>query len=301
MVVNKSVLVTGSSGYIGRNLVSTISPDLKSLVAMYRQRIPDPVSNSYPVCLDLRNSDLLGAPLREIDTVVHLAWDDYGGEYGQNLELVRNLVSKMEEIRTRKLIILSHSGASSDTKESFLRSKYEIEKIALNSNLPKVVIIRSPVAVSGKEGEDPFLTGLLNLLRVPLIYPVPIPESNKIDLISLAEVIEKLKESILVDVELDRVMVEMDASVTVSVEVLLGHVSKVYKGQRKFGLKWGLGKQLLRLMNRLEGPSAFNFSDYIDQGRLFNTCSRSIEKSLSTGAGPTKEQWTNLGRLFSNA
>ncbi len=71
-----AVLVTGASGFIGCKLVSKIAEDCRSLVSMYRQRFPEPMENVFPVCNDLRSMELLGAPLREIDIVVHLAWED---------------------------------------------------------------------------------------------------------------------------------------------------------------------------------------------------------------------------------
>ena len=106
--IKPSVLVTGASGFIGCKLISSIAPDCRSVVSMYRQRLPEPLDNVFPVCNDLRSSELLGAPLREIDTVVHLAWenDQEGHSKAANLLLIKNLISKMEEAGTKRLILL---------------------------------------------------------------------------------------------------------------------------------------------------------------------------------------------------
>ena len=47
--------------------------------------------------------------MREIDTVVHLAWekDQEGHSKAANLLLVKNLISKMEEAGTKRLILLA--------------------------------------------------------------------------------------------------------------------------------------------------------------------------------------------------
>ena len=54
--IKPSVLVTGASGFIGCKLISSIAPDCRSVVSMYRQRLPEPLDNVFPVCNDLRSS-----------------------------------------------------------------------------------------------------------------------------------------------------------------------------------------------------------------------------------------------------
>lgn len=72
----EAVLVTGASGFIGRSLVKKLAGKGHTVVAMYRNTIPETTTNVYPVCSDLSNVDLLAVPLRGVDTVVHLAWEN---------------------------------------------------------------------------------------------------------------------------------------------------------------------------------------------------------------------------------
>lgn len=72
----EAVLVTGASGFIGRSLVKKLANEGHTVVAMYRNTIPETTTNVYPVCSDLSNVDLLAVPLRGVDTVIHLAWEN---------------------------------------------------------------------------------------------------------------------------------------------------------------------------------------------------------------------------------
>lgn len=72
----EAVLVTGASGFIGRSLIKKLATSGHTVVAMYRNRIPETINNVYPVCSDLSNVDLLAVPLRGVDTVIHLAWEN---------------------------------------------------------------------------------------------------------------------------------------------------------------------------------------------------------------------------------
>lgn len=72
----EAVLVTGASGFIGRALVKKLAAKGHTVVAMYRNTIPETTTNVYPVCSDLSNVDLLAVPLRGVDTVIHLAWEN---------------------------------------------------------------------------------------------------------------------------------------------------------------------------------------------------------------------------------
>lgn len=72
----EAVLVTGASGFIGRSLVKKLAAKGHTVVAMYRNTIPETTTNVYPVCSDLSNVDLLAVPLRGVDTIIHLAWEN---------------------------------------------------------------------------------------------------------------------------------------------------------------------------------------------------------------------------------
>ncbi|MDB2446991.1 NAD(P)H-binding protein [bacterium] len=261
-----AVLVTGASGFIGGKLVSKMAAECRSVVSMYRQRLPEPIENVFPVCNDLRSSELLGAPLREIDTVVHLAWENDSLDRPQknnsiNLFLLRNLISKMEEVGTRRLVLLSHAGVSSVSHETFLKDKYEMENLALNSSIDEVVIVRSPIVMSGVPGEDKYLDAMLNLFKLPMFYPVPISKDRKFGVVSLEEVTDLISERTLGKVEFGREVVELKSAQDFSLEQILKYICQKYVKKQKLGLGAFVGKSLARVMNRVSSKGSISINE----------------------------------------
>ncbi|MBF0440464.1 MAG: NAD(P)H-binding protein [Oligoflexales bacterium] len=181
-----AVLVTGSAGFIGKRLIKNLSDNGKTVVSVYHYRLPEPLNNVYPVCSDLGSCELLAAPLRGVDTVVHLAWEknfqgpkdviEVDPEYlnpPRNVLLIRNLVKAMELAGTKRIIFLSANGASRTSENLFLKEKYYAEFSILNSNIPEKIIIRPGIVYDGNRNHDRFINSILNIMRFPFIYPIP--------------------------------------------------------------------------------------------------------------------------------
>lgn len=184
---SSAVLVTGGSGYLGAHLVRHLADAGETVVSMYRNRLPEPCSNVFPVCSDLSSEELLAAPLRGVDTVVHLAWensftgpeadlsDDPRNAKNQtkNIRLLKNMIEAMERARTRRLIFVSAFGASKNTREPFLAEKYTAEFYILNSRIPEKVVLRPTVIYGGEETHNRFIGAIRRIIRFPGFYPVP--------------------------------------------------------------------------------------------------------------------------------
>lgn len=184
---NGSVLVTGSSGFLGSRLVRNLADHKASVIAMYYHKLPDAVTNVYPICSDMSSPELLATPLRGVDTVFHLAWScetpatsELGfsmqmdaGKMPKNASISKNLITAMEKAGTKRIIFVSAIGASRHAKEHYLREKYLSELLVLNSKIPEKLIIR-PSIVFGRDGQnDPFVKSIMRVMRFPLMYPVP--------------------------------------------------------------------------------------------------------------------------------
>jgi len=184
-----SLLVTGGAGYIGQKIIETLSARQADIIALYRNKVPDPRPHVYPINADLTARDLLIVPLRGIDTVIHLAWDrdlvpeNAGKEAhssdleslrqnSKNLRNLRNLISAMEQINTQRLIFVSAVGADRNATEPFLREKYLCEQLITNSKIKEKIIIRSSVVFGGPR-EGSFVQSIKNLMKSPVFYPIP--------------------------------------------------------------------------------------------------------------------------------
>lgn len=208
-VHNHAVLITGASGFIGRPLTKKLAEGGHTVVSMYRHAIPEALQNIYPVCSNLSNVDLLAVPLRGVDTVIHLAWDNSylstsdsssessssystsderaGGssfaesakpsEKYDNLSCLKNLIAAMEQSKAKRLIFLSAIGSHRKSKHRFLREKFIAEGLVINSQIEEKVVIRTSLVYGGASGgKDPFVKSIRDLLSYPAITPIPYPK-----------------------------------------------------------------------------------------------------------------------------
>ena len=145
---NNTILIAGSSGFIGRKLVKNLSKT-NNIVSLYHERLPDPMPNVFPVCNDLSSVDLLAAPLRGVSTAIYLAWDNevikekeaYESfnedlfKESKNLRQFRNFVEACEKSSIEKVIFISCLGAHRFSRHRFLQEKYLAEHVLLNSDI----------------------------------------------------------------------------------------------------------------------------------------------------------------------
>ena len=185
--LSQAVLVTGSAGFIGQLLVRRLAEKGRTIVSVYRHRVPESIEGVYPVCSDLSSPTLMAAPLRGVSTVVHLAWEDglegpreslpddpfcKDAALTKNLKNLKNLIVAMERAGSKRIVFLSAQGASRAATNAFLREKYLAELMVLNAPIPEKVIIRSSVVWGGHAGSDRFLASIRRVLRY-VVYPVP--------------------------------------------------------------------------------------------------------------------------------
>ncbi|MDD9950556.1 MAG: NAD(P)H-binding protein [Zetaproteobacteria bacterium] len=189
-MVNKAaptVLVTGSTGYLGRALVTQLGYLGATVVSMYRHKLPESSKNVFPVCSNLSSQELLAAPLRGVDVVVHLAWDHrlptsvegIGGESGTgeigqsaNVSATSCLLRAMDDLKTPRVIHVGAVGTTWETKDVFMAEKYAVERLILNSRVSQKTILRAaPVFGGGDFSREPFLRAVAKLTKFPGLYP----------------------------------------------------------------------------------------------------------------------------------
>lgn len=181
-----AIMVTGGAGFIGQHTVRLLAEQGRTVVALYHHKLPESLENVYPVCSDMGSAELLAAPLRGVDTVVHLAWQgglagpenkiDYDpaspGLLPRNAQILKNLLTAMERAGTRRIVFVSAVGAQRSAQVPFLQEKYLSEFLVMNSKVPEKVILRSAVVFGGQGGGDPFLRSIMRVMKYP-VYPVP--------------------------------------------------------------------------------------------------------------------------------
>jgi NADH dehydrogenase len=256
-------MVTGAAGYIGRRLVQSLAKESRTVVALYHHRLPESLDHSYPVCSDMSSPELMAAPLRGVETVVHLAWD--GGIAGplaglgrwtahdapratRNSQMLGNLITAMERAGTRRIVFVSALGASATAESAFLRDKYLGEFLVLNSAIPEKVIIRSAVVWGGQSHDDQFLRSILRVTRYP-VYPVP-KLADKLAPVHIDDLCQTLLKACEAKLARPAALTEMDGGETYAVDEIFKMVAENLTKKSKLALGGFIGKTLLPLFER---------------------------------------------------
>ncbi|MBN1538125.1 MAG: NAD(P)H-binding protein [Anaerolineales bacterium] len=172
------ILVTGGTGFIGKNLVRTLVESGYSVRVLIRpsQKSPDmpfgvPVEAAVTSLSDARG---LRAAMVGIETVYHLAGAERLGAYGNLMTVdimgTRAVVQAAADANVDRFFYISHLGVDRASAFPVLKAKAIAEDDIRKSGID-FTIIRSSI-VYGEE--DSFTTGLATLLSsIPFIIPIP--------------------------------------------------------------------------------------------------------------------------------
>lgn len=288
-VEDKAILVTGGAGFVGRHLIKKLSCANEIIVSMYHHRLPESLPNVYPVCSDLGSVELLAVPLRGVDTVIYLAWENnFIGPSAQvdinpsfkgasnNIVRLCNLLRGMENANTRRIIFLSANGASRTSSNPFLREKYYAEFAIINSKIREKIIIRPSLVCGGAENQDRFIKSILNLMKFPGFYPVP-----KID-----KTIAPIHIEALVDLIVKFVSIEVKEACTIvdvigknryRIEEIFKSVFDRYVKGTKVQIGGLLGNTLVPVLERRskDNPNSPTLKDFL---AIDNTVDTNLEQ-----------------------
>ncbi len=262
------ILITGSAGFIGRNLLRRLSDRNTPTVGLYRAHLPDPMARVTPVFADLLRIEHLPPTLGDVETVVHLAWNQsfrsriedalWGPEEtvlaSRNLEMLRNLIQSMEEAKTPRLIFMSVLGASRHAKTLYLQEKYQAELMVLNSKIPEKIILRSAIAFGDINYKDRLVTAIERLMRFPWFYPVPRSKEKlaPIHVSDLCEIVLRLIDMVLPN---QAQIIEVAGQQEFALEEVFRIVSQGIGKGAHIPLKGFLGEALTPLFERIHKDS----------------------------------------------
>lgn len=172
------ILVSGGTGFIGRNLVSALVESGQQVRILLR---PSAVSPNIPRGISVEVavssfSDFRGlrAAMKGVDIVFHLASAERYGSKGNlndvDIEGSKALIQAAAESGVDRFYMLSHLNANRSSAYPVLKAKAIAEKWLIDSGVP-YTIFRTD-AIFGKG--DQFTEPIKQLLKIaPLIYLVP--------------------------------------------------------------------------------------------------------------------------------
>ena len=172
------ILITGATGFVGRQLTKRLAVDegLRVRVLLRPGADANRLPRSAPLHVmmgDIRDSDSLLAAMDGVHTVVHLVGTEKRGRHARldevDIQGTQRLVEAAATARVGRIIAVSRLGADTASAFPVQRAKGEIERIICNSGL-SFTIFRSAV-LFGKG--DMFSEHIAMLARAFPVFFVP--------------------------------------------------------------------------------------------------------------------------------
>jgi NADH dehydrogenase len=173
------ILITGSTGYIGRHLVRRLVEQGERPRCLVRD--PGKAARLLPgqqieiVQGDTTQPETLSGAVKGVDAIVHAAFitadrkETPGNRYAAtNVQGTSNLIRAAEEAGVKRVIEMSGLGTRPDRPGSYMEGRYLAEKLLKESKLDWTII--QPSVLFGKDA--PFLKGLVDLIQSSPVVPL---------------------------------------------------------------------------------------------------------------------------------
>jgi NADH dehydrogenase len=173
------ILITGSTGYIGRHLARRLVEQSERPRCLVRD--PGKAARLLPgqgveiVQGDTTQPETLSGAVKGVDAIVHAAFitadrkETPGNRYtATNVQGTSNLIRAAEEAGVKRVIEMSGLGTRPDRPGSYMEGRYLAEKLLKESKLDWTII--QPSVLFGKDA--PFLKGLVDLIQSSPVVPL---------------------------------------------------------------------------------------------------------------------------------
>lgn len=192
------ILVTGGTGFIGRNLVKSLVDSGQQVRILLK---PSNESPKFPkgIAVEVAISSLtdtqgIRAALKGITEVYHLAGAERKGTAGDlnnvDVEGTKTLVDAARQSKLERIYFLSHHGAARASAYPVMKAKAIAENWIINSSIPYTIVRTGAVFGPG----DQFTEPLLRLVRLfPGFFFIPGKGDNLLQPIWIDDLIQSLR------------------------------------------------------------------------------------------------------------
>ena len=230
------ILVTGATGFIGRALMRHLLESGRDVRVMIRpsRRTPRlPKGRAIDVAVvSLADERAIRAALMGVDVIIHLAGAESQGRNANLLAVdmrgTEALVRMAAEANVKRIITVSHLGASRTSGYPVFKAKGVAEEHIRRSGVPHT-IFRSSVVFGP---EDHFTTGLARLLRAaPFFFPLPGSSRSVIQPLWVEDLVTVLMWSLDDEATINRTY-EVGGSEYFTVQQVVETIMQVTRSQR---------------------------------------------------------------------
>jgi uncharacterized protein YbjT (DUF2867 family) len=194
MQERQKILVTGSSGFIGRFVIKQLLSDGFSVRALVRNKANLSLEGVEIVVGNMSDRASLSEALKDVDGVVHLAAVklDESNSFETNVIGAKNLIDAVKENGVRFIINISSSSTKIKEKGKYALTKSMADEIIMGSSIPATTLKPSIVYSDIENAVFGSLAKFANLPITPVIgngkckfYPINIEDLAKIISISI--------------------------------------------------------------------------------------------------------------------
>lgn len=259
------ILITGASGFLGRQLVARMSGDelfRNQIRCFIRRKEQEKYFGHYNIEVvrgDIRNENDISKALEGVDTVIHLAAliktpndSDY---YEVNLEGTKKLVKKSIEQKVKRMIFVSSFQAREEFDTAYGRSKRFAEDFIRRSGIEWVIL--RPLMFYGKT-DNKDLMHLVGFIRKYPIIPIFGNGKYKLQPIHVDDIVEAILRSIK-QKNIRNVTFEIGGGSVVTMNGFVDLVCKFLNIRRiKLHLPIPLCKNIFKIQSTLSKRSLMN-------------------------------------------
>lgn len=236
-MINKTVFVTGASGYLGKSLVRRLSNGgyrVRCLVRDGSKAKDLSLPNVKIYIGDIRNKSTYKDDIESVDTIFHLAAivgnNDKKLNFSTHVDGAKNLIDAANKNKVKRIIYVSTISASYPRRSYYAESKLQAEKLFHSSGIPTTII--RPNLIIGKD--SPQLNKISMLTKLPIIPVVGSGDKliQPIDVEQLTDILIKVLE----DEKTTNHTISVSGSEKVVFNKFLDIISSMYFGKTKFKL-----------------------------------------------------------------
>ena len=193
MGANRTVLVTGSTGYVGRRLIARLAERGTPVRALVHSAGHDLPAGVEAVQGDVTDASSLGPACEGVDVVVNLASitadrkPPPGGYDRVNAEGPAAVAAAARAAGVRRLIHLAGIDTSTGTPGPYLAGRRRGEAAVLASGIESVAILRPSIMFGGPDAA--FVKALARIVKLAPAVPVPGDGSVRLQVVWVEDVV----------------------------------------------------------------------------------------------------------------
>lgn len=202
------LLVTGATGFVGRNLIQGLRASGVSVRALVRD--PNKAAWLKDLGVELAAGDVADPASLEkaawgMERVIHLVGiiqEARGVTFqGVHVDSTRNLLAASKKSGVRQFFYMSALGTRPDAVSEYHKTKWQAEELVRASSIPYTIL--RPSLIYGKG--DGFTTRLAQAIRLSPFLPIIGPGSSKVQPIFIQDVVSCIVKSVTSSGFADRV------------------------------------------------------------------------------------------------